>query len=63
MPLGLAGAGIGDDVGLAAVELGQARDHTGLPVTVADDPLSCVALGTGAVLDELNLLRKVAIPA
>jgi hypothetical protein len=30
---------------------------------VADDPLSCVALGTGEVLDKLDLLRKVAIPA
>ena len=28
-----------------------------------DDPLSCVALGTGKVLDELDLLKKVAIPA
>src|SRR5246127_5208991 len=25
----------------------EIRDHTGLPVTVADDPLSCVALGCG----------------
>jgi len=35
--------------------------ETGLPVTVAKDPLLCVALGTGKVLDELGLLRKVAI--
>ena len=28
-----------------------------------DEPLSCVALGTGRVLDELDLLKKVAIPA
>ena len=28
----------------------EIRDHTGLPVTVADDPLSCVALGCGKVL-------------
>ena len=27
----------------------EIRDHTGLPVTVADDPLSCVALGCGKV--------------
>jgi len=39
------------------------RQETNLPVTVGDDPLSCVALGTGKVLDELDLLRKVAIPA
>ncbi|MBC2605675.1 rod shape-determining protein [Pelagicoccus albus] len=29
-------------------------DRTGLPVTIADDPLSAVANGTGAVLAELN---------
>jgi rod shape-determining protein MreB len=37
------------------------RRETGLPVAVADNPLSCVALGTGKVLDELGLLRKVAV--
>ena len=37
--------------------------QTDLPITVGDDPLSCVALGTGKVLDELELLKKVAIPA
>ncbi|MFC2140482.1 rod shape-determining protein [Candidatus Auribacterota bacterium] len=35
-------------------------DETGLPVHVADDPLSAVAIGTGKVLDELNILKKVA---
>ena len=39
------------------------RQETNLPVTQGDDPLSCVALGTGKVLDELDLLKKVAIPA
>jgi len=39
------------------------RQETNLPITVAEDPLSCVALGTGKVLDELDLLKKVAIPA
>ncbi|HLC42583.1 MAG TPA: rod shape-determining protein [Methylomirabilota bacterium] len=39
------------------------RQETNLPVSAADDPLSCVALGTGKVLDELELLKKVAIPA
>src|SRR5437879_4544102 len=39
------------------------RQETNLPVTQGDDPLSCVALGTGKVLDELDLLEKVAIPA
>ncbi|WP_144094817.1 rod shape-determining protein [Croceicoccus sediminis] len=28
------------------------REETGLPVTVAEDPLSCVALGTGRALEE-----------
>jgi rod shape-determining protein MreB len=32
--------------------------ETGLPVIVADDPLSCVAKGTGAVLDNLDLYKK-----
>jgi len=35
-------------------------EHTGLPVHMADDPLSAVAEGTGIVLNELNFLRKVA---
>jgi rod shape-determining protein MreB len=38
------------------------RQETNLPITVTDDPLSSVALGTGKVLEELNLLKKVAIP-
>jgi len=28
-----------------------------LPVSVADDPLSCVALGTGRCLEEMRTLR------
>ncbi len=36
------------------------REETGLPVMVADDPLSCVALGAGMALDEIELLREVA---
>ncbi len=28
------------------------RDETGLPVTIADDPLTCVALGTGRALED-----------
>jgi rod shape-determining protein MreB len=35
-------------------------EQTGLPVHVAEDPLSAVAEGTGVVLHELNFLRKVA---
>ncbi len=35
------------------------RDATGLPVVVAEEPLSCVALGTGRALEELKRLRQV----
>jgi rod shape-determining protein MreB len=38
-------------------------EQTGLPVHVADDPLSAVAEGTGMVLHELKFLRKVASSA
>ena len=37
------------------------REETGLPVAVADDPLSCVVFGSGKVLDELSLLKEVAM--
>ena len=37
------------------------RDETGLPVVIAEDPLSCVVLGSGAVLDQLDLLRQVSV--
>ena len=37
------------------------RDATGLPVVVADDPLRCVALGAGQVLENPELLRRVAL--
>ncbi len=36
---------------------------TQLPVRVADDPLTCAARGAGHALDDLELLKKVAIPA
>jgi len=32
--------------------------QTGLPVTVADDPLSAVAEGTGVVMSELDFLAR-----
>jgi rod shape-determining protein MreB len=38
------------------------RRETHLPVTVADEPLSCVALGTGKMLEEMDLLKKIALP-
>ncbi|MBE09759.1 MAG: rod shape-determining protein [Rhodospirillaceae bacterium] len=37
------------------------RHSTGLPVSLADDPLSCVALGTGRCLEEMNTLKNVLI--
>lgn len=37
------------------------RYATGLPVTIAEDPLSCVALGTGRALEEMRTLRGVLI--
>ncbi|NQZ14836.1 MAG: rod shape-determining protein [Alphaproteobacteria bacterium] len=39
------------------------RHATGLPVTIADDPLSCVALGTGHALEEMKTLQNVLIGA
>jgi len=38
------------------------RDETGLPVTVADDPLTCVAIGTGRALEE-EIFRGVLLTA
>jgi len=35
------------------------RHATGLPVSIADDPLSCVVLGTGRALEEMKRLRDV----
>ena len=37
------------------------RAETGLPVVQAEDPLACVVLGTGRVLEDMDLLRKVSI--
>ena len=37
------------------------REATGLPVMLAEDPLTAVVLGTGRTLDELALLRDVTI--
>ncbi|HAR63150.1 MAG: rod shape-determining protein [Candidatus Margulisiibacteriota bacterium] len=35
--------------------------ETDMKVFIADDPLSCVAYGTGAVLEEIDVLKKVLI--
>jgi rod shape-determining protein MreB and related proteins len=37
------------------------REETGLPITTAEDPLSSVALGTGAMLADVDLLRKISL--
>ena len=37
------------------------REETGLPVLIADDPLSSVCLGAGKMLDDFDLLRRVAV--
>jgi rod shape-determining protein MreB len=37
------------------------REETGLPVTVAEDPLIAVVMGTGRILDEIDLLRKLTL--
>lgn len=37
------------------------REETGLPVMIADDALSTVVLGSGKALDEIHLLRSVAL--
>src|SRR5205809_4954889 len=34
------------------------RHATGLPVSIADDPLTCVARGTGGAADEMKSLRN-----
>jgi rod shape-determining protein MreB len=37
------------------------REETGLPVSMADDPLASVVLGTGRLLTDFDLLRKIAV--
>jgi rod shape-determining protein MreB len=37
------------------------REETGLPVSIADDPLASVVLGTGRMLSDFKLLRKISI--
>ncbi len=37
------------------------REETGLPVTIADDPLSCVVLGSGKALDQLDVLKGITV--
>jgi rod shape-determining protein MreB and related proteins len=37
------------------------REETGLPIATAEEPLSSVALGTGAMLADVDLLRKISL--
>jgi rod shape-determining protein MreB and related proteins len=37
------------------------RQETGLPVSIAADPLSSVVLGTGKMLSDFRLLRKISL--
>jgi rod shape-determining protein MreB len=37
------------------------REETGLAVSIAEDPLASVVLGTGKMLTDFKLLRRVAI--
>ena len=39
------------------------HQETGLPIRVTEDSLTCVARGAGMVLDQLDILKRVAIPA
>ncbi len=37
------------------------REVTGVPITIADDPLSAVVMGAGRVLDDIELLKNATI--
>ena len=37
------------------------REETSLPITIAEDPLTTVALGSGKVLDNIEILKQVVI--
>ena len=37
------------------------REETRLPIMIASDPTNCVVMGTGKVLDQLELLKAVAV--
>jgi rod shape-determining protein MreB len=38
------------------------REETGLPVFLAEDPLSAVVIGAGKALESLDILRQVCNP-
>ena len=37
------------------------KEKTGLPVSVAEEPLNCVVLGAGKTLDQIDLLNQITI--
>jgi len=37
------------------------KEETGLPITLAEDPLTAIVLGTGKCLDEIDLLKKLSL--
>jgi rod shape-determining protein MreB len=37
------------------------EERTKLPITITEDPLSTVVLGSGKALDNMNVLREVMI--
>lgn len=37
----------------------ELRNRTNLPVSIADDPLTCVVLGSGMVLENLNEWKDI----
>jgi len=37
------------------------RQETGMPIHIAEDPLSCVAIGSGMALEEIQVLRKILV--
>jgi len=39
------------------------QEQTGVPVTLAEDPLSCVVRGTGEILDQLDKVSPNALVA
>jgi len=36
------------------------KEETGLPIAIADDPLSAVVRGAGAAIDHIDLLKEVS---
>ena len=37
------------------------REETGLPIMIAEDPLTAVVLGSGKALDQIDILSNVAL--